>query len=154
MRSEQINELAAALAKAQGEITGALKDSANPFYKSKYADLASVWDACKEPLSKNGLCVIQTPRITERGRVLVTTLAHSSGQWISSELPINPVKDDPQGLGSAISYMRRYALTAIVGVAQIDDDGEKAMGREINQQPEPEVKNVTRVQNFGGKDGF
>lgn len=147
-----INELATALAKAQGSITGALKDSSNPFFKSKYADLASCWDACREALSENGLSIVQT---TARGEpvtiqweiadqesgearqfkvdtvetVIVTTLLHSSGQWISSPLPMVPRDASPQGVGSAITYGRRYGLTAMIGVAQIDDDGNQASGK-------------------------
>jgi hypothetical protein len=128
-KSEQINELAGALAKAQAEIKGALKDAQNPFFKSSYADLASVWDAIRAPLAKHGLSVIQTTDSTEKGMVLVTTLAHASGQWIEGRYPIQPMKNDPQAMGSATTYARRYALAAIVGVAQIDDDGEAAMAR-------------------------
>ena len=81
MKSDQINELASALAKAQAKIKGAVKDSANPFFKSSYADLQSVWDAIREPLSSNGLAVIQTTATNPAGGLdLVTTLAHSSGQ--------------------------------------------------------------------------
>lgn len=136
-QSPEINKLAEGLSKAQAEITGALKDSSNPFFKSKYADLAATWDACRLPLSKNGLSVIQTTQVSDQGSVyLETTLAHSSGQWIKGALPINPVKNDPQGIGSAITYARRYALAAIVGVAQVDDDGEAAHGR-ANLLPRP-----------------
>jgi hypothetical protein len=127
--SESINELSAALAKAQGEITGALKDSANPFFKSKYADLASCWDACRVPLAKNGLAVIQVPETTEAGLTLITTLAHSSGQWIRGSLPVKPKDDTPQAMGSALTYARRYALTAFIGIAQVDDDGNAASGK-------------------------
>jgi hypothetical protein len=127
--SDAINELASALAKAQGEITGALKDSANPFFKSKYADLASCWDACRAALSKNGLAVIQAPT-TEAGETyLVTILTHSSGQSMRSSLKVQPAKDDMQALGSALTYARRYALAAMVGIAQVDDDGNAASGR-------------------------
>lgn len=128
-RSEQIGELAAALAIAQGKITGALKDSANPFFKSKYADLASVWDACRAALSENGLAVMQLTESDESGVFVTTTLAHSSGQWISSRLHLTPKDGTPQGMGSAITYGRRYALAAMVGVAQVDDDGNAASGR-------------------------
>ena len=127
--SEQINELAAALAKAQGKITGALKDSANPFFKSKYADLASCWDACREPLSENGLAVIQSPEVSSEGLTLTTLLLHSTGQWIKNSLRVLPKDDTPQGIGSAMTYARRYALTALVGIAQVDDDGNQASGR-------------------------
>jgi hypothetical protein len=129
MHTEQLNELATALAKAQGAMQNAKKDAANPFFKSKYADLASVWDAVREPLTSNGLAVIQSIDCDEHGTVLVTKLAHASGQWIDSKVRVKPVKDDPQGIGSAITYMRRYALQAIVGVSPEDDDGEGAMGR-------------------------
>ena len=84
MQSDSIGALAAALSKAQADITGALKDSSNPFFKSKYADLASCWDACRKQLAANGLSVIQTTQMTEQGLMLVTTLAHSSGEWIAA----------------------------------------------------------------------
>lgn len=139
-QSEQINELAAALAKAQGKITGALKDSANPFFKSKYADLASVWDACRAALSENGLSVIQLPESDDSGVFVITTLAHSSGQWMRSRLRLTPKDTSPQGMGSAITYGRRYALAAAVGVAQIDDDGNAASGRATGLDPRGDEK--------------
>jgi len=129
MQSETIGALAAALSKAQADITGALKDSSNPFFKSKYADLASCWDACRKQLAANGLSVIQTTRMAEQGLMLVTTLAHSSGEWIAGEMPVLTKDASPQGQGSGITYARRYALAAIVGLAQIDDDAEAAQGR-------------------------
>lgn len=120
--SEHINELACALSKAQGEILPALKDNVNPHFKSKYADLNSVWNACREPLSKNGLSVIQTT-CEDNGRiVLITTLVHSSGQWIKSSLPLIMTKNDSHGLGSALTYSRRFSLAAMVGVAPDEDD--------------------------------
>lgn len=135
-QSESINELATALALAQGKITGALKDSANPFFKSKYADLASVWDACRGPLSDNGLAVIQTTDIDGEGVTVVTTLAHKSGQWVRGKLRLMPKEATPQGIGSAITYGRRYALAAVVGVAQVDDDGNAASGKSTPEQRE------------------
>ena len=129
-KSEQINELATALAKAQGMIGGALKDSENPFFKSKYADLKSVWSVIKQPLSTNGLSVVQTPETSENGVKINTMLLHSSGQWISSYVGVPVGKKDAQGLGSAISYGRRYALASIVGVYQEDDDGNNSSGEE------------------------
>lgn len=138
-KSETLGKLAEALAKAQSEIQHAHKDKDNPFFKSSYADLASVWDACREPLSKNGLSVVQALEMTEKHLILNSTLMHISGEWISSLVPIVPVKPDPQGYGSAITYMRRFTLAALVGVAPSekptpdslddDDDGESAMGR-------------------------
>lgn len=144
-QSETINELAAALSKAQGEMQAAIKDKVNPFYKSAYADLGSVWDAARPVLSKYGLCVIQTTEVAPGGNqvVMVTTLAHTSGQWMKSYLPLNPTKNDSQGMGAAITYLRRYSLSAIVGVVcDDDDDGETAVGRgkTKNAQKEPNQK--------------
>lgn len=141
-QSESINELAMALAKAQGQIVPALKDSNNPFFKSSYADLSSVWAACREPLSSNGLAVLQTLEHIDGVLNLVTTLAHASGQWIRSNLPVITQKADIQSLGSAITYCRRYSLSALVGVvADADDDGENAMARNQPQhQPKPKTQ--------------
>lgn len=141
-QSEQINELSKALSTAQAQMSFAKKDSKNPFFKSSYADLSSVWEACREPLTSNGLSVIQTFDADHDGGevIVVTTLAHSSGQWISSRLKMPLVKKDPQGLGSAITYGRRYSLAAIVGViADEDDDGNAAThgnGKPANK-PQP-----------------
>ena len=131
-QSESIAELSAALAKAQGAMMGATKDSSNPFFKSKYADLASVWDACRKPLSDNGLSVVQTTEFIPENPDLVcieTTLCHSSGQWIKGRLAGKPVKNDPQGVGSCITYFRRYSLQSMVGIAPEDDDGNAASGK-------------------------
>lgn len=135
-QSEVINELAGALSKAQGEMQAAIKDKVNPFFKSSYADLGSVWDAARPVLSKYGLCVMQTTELQPEGKiVMVTTLAHTSGQWMKSFLPLNPSKNDSQGVGAALTYLRRYSLSAIVGVVcDEDDDGETAQGRGKYQQ--------------------
>jgi hypothetical protein len=129
MQSSEIGKLAEALAKAQSQMQAALKDSSNPFFKSKYADLSSVWNSCREPLTRNGLAVIQTTDGADGVIELITTLVHSSGEFIRGRLPLKPVKSDPQGVGSAISYARRYGLSSIVGVVQEDDDAEQAMSR-------------------------
>jgi hypothetical protein len=127
--SEQINELATALSKAQATIIGAVKDSANPFFKSSYADLASVLDAARKPLTDNGLCLIQGVS-TGDGAVHVTSLlAHSSGQWVKSTISLVPADWKPQTVGGCATYGRRYGGAAIIGVAQIDDDGNAASGR-------------------------
>lgn len=142
-QSQTIGALAAALAKAQADITGAVKDSANPFFKSKYADLESVWNACRKPLTSNGLSVIQTTQPTRHGTMLVTTLAHSSGEWIRGYMPILTKDASAQSQGSGISYARRYALAALVGVYQTDDDAEAAQGRGITVDPRGDLgKNV------------
>lgn len=127
--SEQIGELAAALSAAQGEVRGATKDSENPHFRQKYADLASVWDACRDAMAKHGLAVAQFPESGDGATVtVVTTLTHKSGQWMSGSLTMKPAKADPQGIGSCITYARRYALAAAVGVAPEDDDGNAATG--------------------------
>jgi hypothetical protein len=125
-RSDQINELAAALAKAQGAIEGAKKDSVNPHFKSAYADLASVWDAIRKPLADNGLSAPQWLRTVENGVEVETVLMHASGQWMSDVLWMPVLKMDAQSVGSGASYARRYALMAALGVAPIDDDGNAA----------------------------
>jgi len=126
-KSEQINELAAALAKAQGQMEGAKKDSDNPFFKSKYADLASVVDAIRGPFAEHGLAYVQAPAPAEGNWVHVETiLMHTSGQWISSTVEVPVTKEDAQGYGSALTYARRYGLQAIAGVAAEDDDGNAA----------------------------
>lgn len=129
-KSETIGALAAALAKAQAEMDSAKKDATNPYFNSRYADLASCWAAARKPLTANGLAVIQTTGLSEAGVIVETTLAHSSGEWITSDLLMPLVKKDSQGVGSAITYGRRYALAAIVGLVTDDDDGEAAMGRQ------------------------
>lgn len=159
-KSESIKELLSALSKAQGEMGVALKDSDNPFFHSTYADLASVWDVARGPLSKYGLCIIQIPEILIDGIVLITVLGHSSGEFITSHYPITPMKqardqgwilsNDPQSIGSAITYAKRYALAAMLGIAtsEDDDDGEKAMGREKpGEKPAPQkaVSKLTKI---------
>lgn len=136
LQSDQINELMGALAKAQGEMIHASKDSSNPHFRSKYADLASVWGACRESLSKNGLSVVQSMDFAGESQILVTTLGHASGQWIKSILKLPMQKPGPQELGSCITYCRRYALAAIVGVYQDDDDAESAQ-KSYRQKEEP-----------------
>ena len=125
-KSPEIHELATALSKAQGEMGGASKDAANPFYKSKYADLGSVVHAIKQPFADNGLSYSQFP-IADGHKVGVETiLMHKSGQWLSNSVLFTPTKQDVQGAGSVITYARRYALQAIAGIPSEDDDGTAA----------------------------
>lgn len=124
--SPELNELSEALSKAQGAMKGALKDSSNPFFKSKYADLSAVWDDLREPLAANGISVVQMPINGLDNVSVVTQLTHKSGQWMRSTLSMVPEKKTPQGVGSCITYIRRYALAAMGGVYQIDDDGNEA----------------------------
>jgi hypothetical protein len=125
-RSESISLLAAALHKAQGKIKAALKDSTNPHFRSKYADLSSVVDAVKSPLLECGISFLQGVQDAEGGVAVETMLLHTSGEWISSTLRIPAVKQDAQGYGSAITYGRRYGLQAMCGVPAEDDDGNAA----------------------------
>jgi len=136
-QSDNINELALALAKAQGEMDNAKKDCNNPFFKSKYADLTSVWAACREPLTKHGLAVTQTMADQDGKLILITMLLHASGQWIKSCLPIIAQKPDAQALGAAITYMRRFSLSAMVGICPEDDDGNIASGRTVITPVQP-----------------
>jgi hypothetical protein len=123
-----IADLAAALCKAQAQMEGAKKDANNPHFKSKYADLASVWDAIRAPLTSNGLSVVQLLRSISGGVEVETILMHASGQQISDVFAVPATKNDAQGYGSAATYARRYALMAMVGVAPEDDDGNAAVG--------------------------
>lgn len=140
--SPAIGELAAALAKAQGAIKGAAKDSLNPHFRSRYADLASIWDACRDALSNNGLAVVQLPRFDGQRVHVDTLLMHASGQWIRGSMSASPVKADVQGIAGCVTYLRRYSLAAIAGVApDDDDDGEVAVGRAPQRevaQPAPQ----------------
>lgn len=133
--SENINELAAAMAKFQAEVKPAVKGSSNPYFKSKYADLQACWDCCREALVKNGLSVAQGSRENNGELVTIDTrLMHSSGQWLESSLTMKPAKADPQGVGSAVTYGRRYSLAAILGlVADEDDDGNAATHNEAKK---------------------
>jgi hypothetical protein len=125
-RSDSIAKLAAALSKVQAEIEGAKKDSSNPYFNSKYADLAACWGVAREPLAKNELSILQEPATNGTRLILTTTLMHSSGEYVRSSFEIPVVKQDPQGFGSAITYARRYALSSIVGISPEDDDGNAA----------------------------
>ncbi len=135
-KSDSIGELAAALAKAQGVIKSAAKDATNPFFKSNYADLPAVVKACKQALSENAIAYIQTTEFEGQDIWLETILIHSSGQWVSGRYPVRPVKNDPQGLGSALTYARRYSLAAMAGVVaeNEDDDAEAAQGRPTQRE--------------------
>lgn len=126
-QSDQIDQLCLALAKAQGEFENPKKNKENPYFKSKYADLSAVIDACRKILAKNDLSFVQTTEQLNDGKlVLVTRLMHKSGQWIKSFTPI-PGYSKPQELGSSITYLRRYSLVSILGIsADDDDDGNSA----------------------------
>lgn len=134
-RSESLVKIAPAIVAMQKALKPALKDSKNPFFNSKYADLGSVWEACYQALEANGLAVIQLAHPAEPGRLgLETIILHESGEWVSgiAEAPSSgsgkdgKIKDDPQTYGSATTYLRRYGLAAAIGVIAEDDDGNTA----------------------------
>lgn len=146
LHSENINELMGALAKAQSEMSYAVKDNNNPYFKSTYADLGGVWDACRKPLSAHGLAVSQVLTTDGEHTSLVTILGHSSGQWVKSFMMLPIQKPGPQEIGSCITYCRRYALAAMVGVYQDDDDAEAA------QMPYREAKEAPKLDPINKKE--
>ena len=124
-KSSKIDKLAGSLAKAQSEMGGVAKGKTNPFYKSSYADINSCIEACMPALNKHGLSISQGNRFcATTGYYITTMLLHDSGQWLKSEIRIPLTnKKDAQEIGSACTYGRRYGLTSMVGLAQVDDDG-------------------------------
>jgi hypothetical protein len=134
-----------ALAKAQGELKHASKDGINPHFRSKYASLASVIDSYRKVLAKHGLCVIQQARPHDRGVIVATTIGHASGEYISDEGVFVPAsKNDAQGFGSALTYARRYGLSALIGIAPDDDDDGNAAVASTRQ---PAQRAAASVQN-------
>ncbi|HUV46311.1 MAG TPA: ERF family protein [Dehalococcoidia bacterium] len=138
-KSDSIKELATALNKVQANLQAAKKGNENPYFHSKYADLLSIWEACREVLTTNGLSVVQVGALDEQGNAyLETMLLHSSGEWIMGKLPLRTTKADPQSQGSAITYARRYSLSSIIGLCtEEDDDAEAAMER---KKPAPKAQ--------------
>lgn len=127
--SESVKAIAPALLAAQKATEFAKKDATNPHFKNKYADLPAVIEAVKPALNAAGIVYIQTASPSDDNRLHLTTmLMHESGEWISDTLVMPLPKQDPQGYGSAMTYARRYALAAITGVYQDDDDGNAASG--------------------------
>ena len=146
--SENLNELIAASVKAQAEIEAAPKEVLNPHFGHKYANLSAVWNSCKGPLTKNGLTVWQDVVATETGVSVTTRISHISGQWLEfGPLAVPTFKYDAQGIGSAISYARRYSLSAALSIVtdDADDDGEgakKQPGPRGAPPKEPQPKDV------------
>jgi len=163
-KSPEINELASALSKAQGVIIPASKEADNPYFKSKYADLASVWEVARKPLADNGLSIVQLPSAEGNIVTLKTILMHSSGQFITSDLTMVAKDASPQAIGSCITYERRYALSSIVGIAsEIDDDANSATevkGKNDEVKPPKGVKSMRVfaeemfIQKFGSLETY
>jgi len=145
--SRGVDQLFAALAKAQGEITAAEKSAMNPHFRRRYADLGSVWDACRAALAKNGLAVLQVPRIASDKWIEVRTiLGHSSGQWIAAELAAPAAQMTPQGIGSVITYLRRYTMAPLIGVAPEEDDDDGNAGSGQGDEDAPPARPPERSQ--------
>lgn len=136
-KSDSINEIAKALVAVQAAIQPAVKDSNNPFFKSKYADLTSVWDSCGDLLAANGLSVVQLgePAPAPNVMALTTVLMHTSGQWIAGTMEAPLSKQDAQSVGSCTTYLRRYGLAAMIGIRTEDDDGAAASGTITRKPP-------------------
>jgi hypothetical protein len=148
--SPELDKLAAALAKAQGQVTGAAKSAVNPHFGKTYADLASVWDAMRKPFADNGLSVVHMPGFGDGKITLETMLLHESGQWVKGVLAMpfaaEPGRNAAQSIGSALTYMRRYVDSSIGSVAPEDDDGESAGKPEAMKLP-------GKPEHFGGHGG-
>jgi hypothetical protein len=140
--SEATDKLDAALAKAQGEIQAASKDKTNPAFRSRYADLTAVWEACRDALTKNGISVTQWPVHGDDSRLHIVTRVAHAGQWIRAHFSMPVPKQDPQGYGSALTYAKRYALSAAVGVVADEDDDGNAASQGQRQQGKPADKRV------------
>ena len=142
-KSDKIDKLAAALAKAQSEMKGAEKKSVNPFFNSGYADLHTVIESSFPHLTKYGLSVIQGNESSPGEFFVTTMLLHESGQWIKSRLKMPIEKVTAQSIGSTITYGRRYGLSAITGIAQYDDDGNAVSSKGVTKD---HAKTVTNNQ--------
>ena len=156
--SESIKTIIPAIIAFHGEMGKIIKTAENPFFKNKYASLPDILTGISEPLKNAGLAIMQFPKTTASGNVLETVLLHVSGEWISEEYAMNPVKQDPQSMGSAITYARRYAIGAILSLnIDIDDDGNKGAKppkSEPKLLPEllPSTQNWTNAVEYLKKD--
>lgn len=147
--SETINKIAPALLAAQKAITFAVKDSKNPQFKTTYADLSSVIDAVKPALNDAGICFIQMAAPSDRDTLALTTrLIHESGEWIESTATCPLLKVDPQGYGSACTYLKRYSLASAVGLYQDDDDGNGATHGNAGTEAKHKAEQFERRQMF------
>lgn len=134
--SESILKISPALLEAQKQIGSAKKESENPFYHSSYADLGEVMRVCKKPCNDNGITILQPVEADENGNYVETVLLHESGEFIASRMRVAVKSDnDPQALGSAISYAKRYSLQAMLLIPSEDDDGEKATSHASSTTP-------------------
>ena len=151
LTSESITAIMPAFIKAQGNFAPALKKAENPHFKSKFVALDGVIDAVSDALRAEGIAIMQQTDVTENGgTILISRLIHESGEWIAGRYPVHPVKSDPQGEGSALTYARRYALMALVGIAPEDDDGNAATKAANKEQAAP----ITEAQEIQLRDAL
>ena len=145
MQSEQIDKLATALSKAQAVMEAAAKNKRNPHFNSAYADLASIIESVRKPLTDNGLAFTQTIQTMQTGLSLETTLLHTSGQWLRSEYPL--IQGTAQQTGSSLTYARRYSLSSIAGIAADEDDDANAATQANGKHPQRKApKEVTPLK--------
>ena len=137
-KSESIAAISQAIAKAQHDVENASKNAKNPHFKSKYADLAELLNTVRPVFSIHGLAIVQMPSFDGCIASVETMISHSSGEWISSICSAPVSKQDAQGVGSAITYLRRYSLAAMCGIAQEDDDANSSVGHA--PQPQTQAK--------------
>lgn len=144
--SDQINEITKSLSLAQGEMRPATKDCVNPHFKSRYASMSSVWESIREPLSKNSLAIWQDIQTIPEGITISTRLSHVSGQWIEcGPLFIPLTKKDAQGIGSAITYAKRYSLSALLGVVADEDDDANEAQKQATEPVKPKTKDTANL---------
>jgi len=139
--SEQIDKIAAALVAAQAEMPNVAKTATNPHFKSRYATLDAIVSAARPVLKRHGLAVIQGGSRSENDKLIITTrILHTSGQWIESDLEMTPDKQTPQGIGSALTYARRYGYSMLAIATDDDDDGNGASGKSKKPESKPSPK--------------
>ncbi len=154
-RSDTLGKIAPALVATIAQIGGAKKGKTNPQFKTQYADLGSVIAASKEILAENGLALLQFPTDCAGGILhLETIFVHESGEWIGAEMGIALGKIDPQGVGSAITYARRYAQMSALNMPAVDDDGEAAMGRKTAINPSPPGPDFPGAEGSPGRSSY
>ena len=146
--SESIANLASAFVKAQAEMSGAKKSAKNPFFKSNYANLEEIIYCVREPFATHGLGFIQFPIAGEGSAGVETIILHESGEWISGDFLLDCVKSDPQGMGSAITYARRYGLQSAAGIPSEDDDGEGAMKRMTEKDAISKIETAKTIESL------
>ena len=152
LKSESIAALAKAIALSQLHVENALKSSTNPHFKSKYADLAEILNTVRPVFSANGIAIVQTPTFESGVASVETMLCHESGEFISSVCSSPVSKQDAQGIGSAITYLRRYSLAAMCGIAQEYDDGQHAVQEPQTQRQAPSRKLSNAEREMGVAD--